>query len=396
MAAARVLVVHNRHQSPGEEDAVVAAEVALLRSRGHAVATYPRDNAGRARLAAPDGAAQSPWSRRTMREVADAVATFRPDVIHAHDTFALVSASLYRAAGRAGVPVVQTLHNFRLLCVQAMLLRAGGLCADCVGRAPWRGVVHRCYRGSVLRSAAAAATLAAHRALGTHRDKIARYIALNEFCRAIFVAGGLPAERIAVKPYFVDLPCPGTAPRAGGLYVGRLAPEKGIATLAAALSELPGRRTIDAVGAGPERARLEGAAGIRLLGLREPDEICARMRRAAYLVMPSLWSEGHPRTLVEAYACGLPVIASRIGALAELVEPGITGLTFEPGSARDLARQIAWAEANPERMRAMGERARARYERELTPEVNYRQLAAIYDSVIAEAARPAGAHGALQ
>src|SRR5512134_2945705 len=214
MAAARVLVVHDRHQSPGGENAVVDAEVALLRGRGHVVATYLRDNADRA--------------RRSVREVADAVATFRPDVIHAHNTFALLSASLYWAACRSGVPVVQTLHDFRLLCVQATLLRAGGVCMDCVGRAPWRGVLHRCDRGSALRSAAAAATLAAHRALGTYRDKIARYIALNEFCRAMFVAGGLPAERIAVKPNFVDLPPPADEPRAGGLYVGRLAPEKGI------------------------------------------------------------------------------------------------------------------------------------------------------------------------
>jgi glycosyltransferase involved in cell wall biosynthesis len=230
--------------------------------------------------------------------------------------------------------------------------------------------------------------LATHRALGPYRDKVTRYIALNEFCRTKFIAGGLPAERIAVKPNFVDVPRPADELRAGGLYVGRLAAEKGIATLAAALEGLPGV-VIDVIGAGPERARLERCAQVRLLGWREQEEVLARMRRAAYLVMPSLWYENHPRTLVEAFASGLPVIASRIGALAELVRPGVTGLTTEPGSPHDLGRQIAWAEAHPARMRSMGERARATYEKELTPQLNYRRLIEIYDDAIAATAHSA-------
>ena len=389
MTAARVLVVHNRYRTPGGEDAVVEAEVALLRKRGHDVQTYIRDNAELDRMPAAGALAQLVWSRRTSREIDRLVAALRPDVIHAHNTFALVSGSLYWAARRAGVPIVQTLHNFRLLCVQTMLLREGRVCEDCLGHGPWRGVKHRCYRDSTAQSAALAAMLATHRALGTYRDKVTRYIALNEFCRAKFIAGGLPAERIAVKPNFVDLPLPADELRAGGLYVGRLAPEKGIATLVAALDDLPGV-TIDVVGTGPEQARIADHRQMRLLGWREPEEVYARMRRAAYLVMPSLWYESHPRTLLEAFGSGLPVIASRIGALAELVEPGITGLTIEPGSSRDLRQSIAWAEANPARMRTMGERARARYERTFTPHENYRQLIAIYSEAMAAIAlRPA-------
>lgn len=385
MTAARVLVVHNRYRTPGGEDAVVDAEAALLRARGHAVETYIRDNAELERLPAAGAFAQTLWSRRTAREVARLAASFRPDVIHAHNTFAAVSGSLYWAAARAGVPIVQTLHNFRLLCVQAMLLRDGRVCEDCVGHLPWRGVAHRCYHDSAAQSAALAAMLATHRALGTYRDKVTRYIALNEFCRAKFVAGGLPEARIAVKPNFVDVPRPPEAPRAGGLFVGRLAPEKGIATLAAALAELPGV-TIDVIGTGPERARLEHLPQVRLLGWLAPDEVYARMRGAAYLLMPSVWYENYPRTLVEAFANALPVIASRIGALAELVEPGITGLAADPGSPASLRERIAWAEAHPEHLRTMGARAREWYERALAPDVNYRQLVAIYDEAIRERA----------
>lgn len=379
MSPARVLVVHNRYLSPGGEDAAVEAEVALLRRRGHAVAIYVRYNEELDHMLPPVALANMMWSSRTAREIATIIEGFHPDVVHAHNTFAVVSPSVYWAADRAGVPVVQTLHNYRLLCVQAMLLRADQVCEACVGRSPWSGVRHRCYRGSRLQSAALAGMLALHRALGTYRHKVARYIALSEFGRAKFVAGGLPADRVVVKPNFVDLARPEDGPRNGGLFVGRLSPEKGIATLAAALKQLPGVR-IDVIGTGPEAARLEGLPGVRLLGWREPREVYTRMAHAAYLVMPSIWYEGFPRTLVEAYACGLPVIASRIGALAELVEPGATGLTAEPGSARELAAQIAWAEANPARMRVLGERARARYEKELTPEANYRQLTAIYAS----------------
>jgi glycosyltransferase involved in cell wall biosynthesis len=377
-----VLVVHNRDRVPGGEDAMVEAEVALLRDRGHEVRTYVRDNAELDRMPAASVFGQLVWSRRTSREIAGLIAAFRPDVIHAHNTFALVSGSLYWAARKAGVPIVQTLHDFRLVCVQAMLLRDGRVCEDCLGRGPWRGVRHRCYRGSTTESAALAGMVAAHRTLGTYRDKITRYIALNEFSREKFIAGGLPPDRIVVKPDFVDLPRPADELRAGGLFVGRLAAEKGIATLAAALDGLPGV-VVDVIGAGPERSRLERCSQVRLLGWRPSHEVHARMRRAAYLVMPSIWYENHSRTLVEAFASGLPLIASRIGALAELVRPGVTGLTTEPGSPHDLRRQIAWAEANPVRMRSMGERARAAYEEALTPHENYRRLIAIYGEAIA-------------
>jgi len=379
----RILVAHCRYQQRGGEDAVADAEVELLERNGHAVQRLTRDNreietGNRAGLAM-----QALWSRRTERDIERLLGSFRPHVVHVHNTFPLLSPSLYWAATRMGVPVVQTLHNFRLMCAQAMLLKDGAVCERCVGRIPWRGVLGKCYRDSTMQSAALVSGLALHRLLGTYRDKVTRYIALNEFCRRKFIEGGLPPQRILVKANFVDVPYRREEgeERRGGLFVGRLSPEKGVAVLADALSQIPGG-AVDVIGTGPEQARLERQPGLCLLGWLEPRAIYAHMRRAAYLVMPSIWYENFPRTLVEAFACGLPVIASRLGAMAELIEDGRTGILFEPGSATDLAKCLVWAETHPAEMRRMGENARDEYEKKYTPAKNYRQLIDIYDDAI--------------
>lgn len=373
----RVLVVHNAYQHRGGEDTVVESEIALLRAHGHAVETYVRSNDEVAGQSALSLAGQTLWSRRTLRDLDALIARFRPDVIHAHNTFPLISPALYWAAARAGVPVVQTLHNFRLMCLNALFLREGRVCEDCMGQMPWRGVARACYRGSRPASAALAGMLALHRGLGTYRNKVARYVALNEFCRGKFIEGGLPAERVVVKPNFVDFGAPVSGPRAGLLFVGRLSTEKGIATLGEAMRMLPdaGFRV---AGDGPEAGLLDGVAGVTRLGSQPGEAVRDEMGRALALVVPSIWYENFPRTIVEAFASGLPVIASRIGALADIVAEGNTGLLFEPGNARDLAAKLAWALAHPDQMAAMGRNARAQYEAEFSAEVNYRRLMQIY------------------
>lgn len=380
----RVLIVHSAYQQRGGEDSVVDAELALLRDAGHEVALYRRDNAEVERMGRLQLAAETLWSRRTGAEIDAEIDRFAPDVIHVHNTMPLVSPSVYWAAARRRVPVVQTLHNFRLMCPQGMLLREQSVCEDCVGHVPWRAVAHRCYRGSVAGSAVLASTVTLHRAIGTYRRRVTRYIALNRFCRDKFVEGGLPPERIRIKPNFLDMDTPAVPPeRDGGLFVGRLSIEKGVHVLARALGADPSLR-VSVVGTGELDDATRAAFGDRLLGFKPLPEILARMQRAAYLVLPSIWYENFPRTIVEAYACGLPVIASRLGALPEIVRDGETGLLFDPGSSDDLHRKLTWAQQHPQAMAEMGARARREYETLYTPAVNHRMLAGIYDEAIEE------------
>jgi glycosyltransferase involved in cell wall biosynthesis len=379
----RILIVHNAYQHRGGEDSVVDAEIALLKSRGHEVQTYFRDNDDIGRILSASVVQQTLWSSRTTRDLAELFASFRPDIIHVHNTLPLISPSLYWAAEQAGIPVVQTLHNFRLLCLNGMFLRDGQVCEDCLDNLPWRGVARKCYRGSWPASAVLAGMLTLHRGLGTYRKKVTRYIALNDFCRQKFIQGGLPAKRIVVKPNFVNFPPPEALIRQGLLFVGRLSVEKGVGTLSQAVKLLPDAR-LRVAGEGSEIVLLDGLGGVTHLGRLQTEAVRQEMNSAIALVVPSISYETFGLVIIEAFACATPVIASRIGALAELVQDGVSGLLFEPGNAADLAEKIAWAISHPEAMRLMGEAARAEYEAKYTPEINYHQLMAIYVEAIAE------------
>lgn len=354
-----------------------------MRSNGVAVATYLRSNSDIHRAAGISTAIQTIWSPKTRAELSDLISSWKPDVIHSHNTFPVISPSLYWTAADARVPVVQTLHNFRLLCVGATFLRNQTVCEDCLGKAPWRGALRKCYRDSFAASTVSATALSVHRRIGTYATKISRYIALNDFCRRKFVQGGLPIDRVSVKPNFVDRSPPEVLERKGILFVGRLSIEKGIRTLISAAALVPGA-AIRIAGVGPEDELVHRAPGVVSLGHLESSAVRLEMNSAAVLVVPSIWFENFPMTIVEAYAAGLPVIASRIGALPEIVRHGDTGLLFEPGNAVDLAQKIMWAVENPEAMSRMGGNARSEYEAKYTPARNYSQLMAIYESAIKE------------
>lgn len=378
----RVLVVHSTYQQRGGEESVMGSEVALLRAYGHTVEVYSRDNTEVYHMGKATLALQTLWSRRTSDEVGGRIENFRPDIVHVHNTLPLVSPSVYWAAGKRGVPVVQTLHNFRLLCPQAMLLRNGHVCEDCLGTWPWRSVLRRCYRNSASQTAVLAGTLTWHRFIGTFSRKVTRYIATDEHSRRKFIQGGLPPDKVVTKPHFVDLVSPTDEPRSGGLFVGRLSPEKGISVLVEALASAA-ECDFAVIGTGPDQSKIISSKA-RYLGYLDATRVYERMQHASYLVLPSLWYENSPRTLIESFACGLPVIASRLGSMAELIEEGVTGLLFEPGSADDLASKIRWAERHSDRMAQMGRNARTEYELKYTPEINYHRLVEIYAQALTE------------
>lgn len=389
----KVLLVHNRYQQAGGEDAVVHAEAAMLRRHGHEVRLYGRSNDELLHMSVLKAGVNAVWSRRAAGEVDEMCATYRPDVMHVHNTFLAISPVVYWIAARRCIPVVQTLHNFRLLCPQGTFLRHGSACLDCLNRQPWRAVPRKCYRDSALQSSLLVGLLAAHSWLGTYRHKVTRYIALSAFSRACFIDGGLPAEKLRVKPNFVDCSgIPGWGKRSGGLYVGRLSPEKGVTTLLEAI-RIFGRNPMKVAGGGPGADEVALAFGERYLGVLESEEVRNRMRAAAYLVLPSIGHEQMPMTVLEAFANGLPVIASRRGALADMIQHGVTGLLTCPGDAADLAAAIAWAETHPGHMEEMGRAAYAEWERKYTASINYNILVDIYEDAIAAAH---GRRGATQ
>jgi len=364
------------------------AEVNLLRGMGHDVVEYCKDNRDLPDKAGLGTALSSIWSRVCRKEIDAVIRRTRPNLVHFHNTHPVITPSAYYAAAAHDLPVVQTLHNFRFVCPDALLFRNGNVCEECIGKPlAWPSVLHGCYRSSHAASFAVASTLAFHRALGTWTSRIHRYIALTSFAKAKFVEGGMPHDRIAVKPNFAfdtavaDQP---DATRVGALYVGRLSAEKGIATLLAAWEKLA--VPLQIIGDGPllSLVRKSAKPHIRSSGRQSAEQVVAAMRESAVLVLPSECYEGFAVVIAEAFCQGLPVIASRLGAMAEAIIDGQFGLLFTPGDALDLAAKIQWATDNPVAMAAMGVKARRRYEERYSQEVNYNELMRIYGEAIQE------------
>ena len=388
----KILVAHNRYLYRGGEDTVVDAEVNLLRQRGHQVWVYSRDNTELQYLAPFEAAKTTFWSRQTVQELQKIHQQFSPDLIHAHNTFPLISPSLYGVAKKLRIPVVQTLHNFRLVCPQAMLLREGKHCEECVGKLPWRAIVHRCYRHSLPQTALTSTMLMVQRMRGVWHQQISRFIVLNQLCREIFERGGLPVDKLRIKPNFVESPeAPQWQHRQGGLFIGRLSTEKGIAVLIDALNKLPGHR-IDVFGKGPLQALVEASPHLRYGGFQSSDVLRQKLNDAAYLVMPSTGMESFGLVAIEAFACGTPVIGTRHGGLRELIRHGHNGLLVPPNDPNALASAIAYAESHPDQMRRMGMAARKNYLTSYTPERNYEQLIQIYHEAVNPAPLPLTTH----
>ncbi len=391
----RILLVHERYQQRGGEDAVAEAEAGLLERNGHSVFQYERHNNELARqgsLTTISAGIGAVWASKSFHDMDALLERHKPEVAHFHNTLPLISPSAYYACARRGVPVVQTLHNYRLVCPGATLLREGRVCEACLGKKiAWRAVAHGCYRSSRPASAAVVAMLAIHRALRTWQTKVDAYIALSEFAREKFVSGGLPRQRIVVKPNFVH-PDPGLAQErqagAYALFVGRLSEEKGLRALLAAWKRLARPIPLIILGDGPMRQAITaeiadlGLTGITLLGNASREEVFRWMRGACFLVCPSHWFEA-PLVIVEAFACGVPVIATGQDPTAEMVAHGRTGLHFAPGDDADLAAKVDWAWSHPAEMEIMRGAARREFDRKYTAERNYGQLENLYRGLLA-------------
>jgi glycosyltransferase involved in cell wall biosynthesis len=388
----KIVLVHNTYQQPGGEDVVFEQECKMLEHAGHQVIPYCRSNweADSYRgIRLVSLAKRTIWASDTRQEFLHLLRQEKPDVVHVHNTFVMISPSIYSACSEARVPVVQTLHNYRLLCPAATFFRDGKVCEECVEGSLWQGVRHACYRQSYSASAVVALMLASHRLRDTWRREIACFVALSEFARNKFVEGGLPREKIFVKPNFVS---PDPSARTGdgdyALFVGRLSPRKRVHTVLDAWKRLTLDIPIVIIGGGPDREQLQaqaardGLANVHFKGQLPREQTLEAINNARFLVFASEWYENFPVTLVESFACSTPVICSRMGVMQEIVADRRTGLHFTPADPDDLARKVEWAWTHTDETRAMGKEARKEYEAKYTAEKNYPVLIEIYKRAI--------------
>jgi glycosyltransferase involved in cell wall biosynthesis len=381
----KILQIHTQYRQSGGEDIVVATESRLLRDAGHTVTTHLATNPEHRGAAARTFAAAA-WNRSAAQKIRGVALQAAPDVVHVHNTWFALSPAILPSLRSLGLPVVMTLHNYRLICAAATLLRDGSPCRDCVGTHPWHAVQHRCYRGSRTQSVVAATSIAVNQARSTwHRD-VDRFLALTAFGREMFVAGGLPAERIVVKSNSVTDPGPRPQPPSSSntvVYLGRLAPEKGIAYLLEAWRTIPPPLELLVVGDGPLLEPLQALAPERVTfsGWLPSEEIGALLLRARALVFPSVWYEGQGLVALEAAAAGLPVVFSELGAMAGIFAPEAEALAMPPGDPAGMGAVLARL-ADDGFVDRHGLFCRRRFEERYTHDVATSQLETVYREVV--------------
>jgi glycosyltransferase involved in cell wall biosynthesis len=384
----KILLVHNHYQEVGGEDSMFESETTLLASKGHKVLRYTLSNDRIRRMNRFSLVGATLWNYSVYSEIRALIRKECPQVVHFCNTFPLISPSAYYAAKAEAVPVVQRLDNFRLLCSNALFLRNGRICEDCLGKLiPWPGVAHGCYRNSRTASSVVVAMLTLHRALRTWVRMVDVYIALTEFARQKFIQGGLPADKIVVLPNFVYNDAgPGEGRGGYAIFVGRLSPEKGVITLLAAWKHLAGKIPLKILGDGPMAPMVasaaQGSGSVEWLGRCPKDEVRARMGDALVLIFPSVWYEMFPLVAIEGFEAGLPVIASDHGSLRSLVDDGRTGLLFRTGDQDDLVVKSSWILSHPVELNRMRREARAEFEANYTAERHYARLMEIYERVV--------------
>jgi glycosyltransferase involved in cell wall biosynthesis len=380
----RVLLLHSRYLSGAAsgENQVVADEARLLRDAGHEVWVHAPTTTAAAMVDRLRAGGSAVWSASAARAVARAVRRRGVDVVHVHNLFPNLSPAVLRAAASAGAAVIVTLHNYRLMCLPANLLRNGRVCELCVGRLPWRGVVFGCYRESVLGSAAIAGSLVLHRAIGSF-NAVTRFLAVSDFVKSKYVEAGVPAERISVKPNFTWPVSRRKGPGDYFLFVGRLSSEKGLMTLLDAWRErAPGMLIVAGDGPLANELRREAPPNVEFLGSVPHAEVPSLLASARALVVPSRCYEAAPKAIIEAFAAGVPVIASRIGGLEGIVQDGTCGVHV----ASD--RPTAWLTATERLLddresERLGEAAFRTWQGLYSPAVGLRMLEAAYRGAVA-------------
>lgn len=378
----KIIIVHSFYRNSGGEDIVFQSECELLIEHGHRVIPWTRENSILDDTNGFVAFSKTIWNQNSYREFRNLLRKERPDIVHCHNTFGVVSPSIYYAAAAEQVPVVQTLHNYRYCCLNATFFRDGESCEDCVSRAvPLPGIFHRCYHNQIMASLGMCITSSIHRALRTWRRHISAYIALTPSARVRFIAANLPADRLFVKPNFVfDM---GARENGAGdyvLFVGRLSEEKGIRNIVDAWEQME-NIPLKIAGKGPLELIVKNRENIEYLGWVDRDNLGALIKESRFVILPSTCYEQFPMVIIDAFCCGIPVAASNHGAMADLIDDNVTGMKFEPNDRSSLIAVIRKMWLDKSLCNRMGENARKEYEMCFSPQENYKQLMHIYETV---------------
>jgi glycosyltransferase involved in cell wall biosynthesis len=385
----KILQIHNTYKQKGGEDVVFNAEGRLLLEHGHDVKTLVFSNKNITTFYDKLMAGiRSLFSFKSARLLRESIASFKPDIIHVHNFFPLASPSIFYVAAKHKIPIVLTLHNYRLLCPSAYLFFDNKIYEKSLDKVfPLDAVLNGVYRSSKIQTFSVAIMTAIHNIIGTWKNKITKYIALTEFSKNLFVNSTLkiPAHKIVVKPNFVPDYGKGYPVRESHfLFIGRLSSEKGINTLIEASNLYPFKIVI--IGDGPMRLMVEQAIttnkNISYLGLKNKDEVISELYKCKALVFPSQWYEGMPMTILEAFCTGTPVIAPDLGSMSEMIHHRQNGLLFKSGDIYDFVDRIILMDTHPYLSGYLGFNARETYESKYTPEINYDLLIDIYDQLL--------------
>ena len=386
----KILLVHNYLRPPSGENIVFEHERSLLEAHGHKIAVYVKKNEEITTWSLGDRIGlplNVIWSQKSYQEIKRLIQDFKPQIAHFHNIFPLISPSAYYACQQGNIPVVQTLHNFRLICPGALLFRNGKICEECLRKSIWRGVLSGCYHNSKIHTTGVATMVAFHRLLQTWFKQVTLYITLTKFATKKFINAGFPEHKLVIKPNFlINPPSPEFQNSGFVVFIGRLGEEKGLKILIEAwrnITTIP----LKIIGEGPMRFELEKIVrelnlSIEILGYRPLQECINYLKNSQFLTLPSICYEGLPMVVLEAMACGKPIIASRIGVLPELIKDKVTGLLFEPGNVNDLVEKIKWMINHKAEAIEMGKRARVEFEDKYTADKNYKLLMDIYQKAI--------------
>jgi len=387
----RILIAHNHYREYGGEDSVVKTECELLKRYKEEVCLYERGNAefdDFSFIEKIEFLLRLGWSRKTYREIREVIKKFRPDVVHFHNIFFMLTPSVYSACQDEKVPIIHSLHNFRLLCSNGLFFRNNAVCEECTKHSLWRGVVHRCYLDSRVITALVVNMLQKHWDQKTWLNMVDCYITATEFSRKKYISAGISPQKIVVKPHFIDVALSQNGYDKGYiLYVGRLSEEKGVRSLLRAwefIKDIPLKIAGDGPLAGELKsyAQTKNLTNIEFLGYISNPQYVEYVKNAKFIIIPSICYENFPRIVAEALAFGVPVLASRIGSIVEIVQDGKTGLLFNAGDSKDLMEKALWLVDHNDALQAMRVEARREYKQKYISEINYSQLKQIYVDAI--------------